>query len=64
MSKVQVHRSFSRKKIWGTEISFFCHFLKFASLVFLDIAQDCSLGQCLTSSRAEQGSNRPKSGSK
>ena len=31
----------------------FCHFLKVASLVFLDIAQDCSLGQCLTSSRAE-----------
>ena len=26
---------------------------KFASLVFLDIAQDCSLGQCLTSGRAE-----------
>ena len=31
----------------------FCHFLKVASLVFLDIAQDCILGQCLTSSRAE-----------
>ena len=29
----------------------FCHFLKFASLLFLDIVQDCSLGQCLTSSR-------------
>ena len=29
----------------------FCHFLKFASLVFLDIARDCRLGQCLTSSR-------------
>ena len=27
--------------------------IKVASLVFLDIAQDCSLGQCLTSSRAE-----------
>ena len=25
----------------------FCHFLKVASLVFLDIAQDCNLGQCL-----------------
>ena len=31
----------------------FCHFLKVTSLVFLDIAQDCSLGQSLTSSRAE-----------
>ena len=31
----------------------FCHFLKVASLYFLDIAQDCSLGQCLTSSGAE-----------
>ena len=31
----------------------FCHFLKVASLVFFDIAQDCSLVQCLPSSRAE-----------
>ena len=31
----------------------FLHFLKVASLVFLDIAQDCCLGQCLISSRAE-----------
>ena len=31
----------------------FWHFLKVASLVFLDIAQDCSLGQCLTSRGAE-----------
>ena len=31
----------------------FCHFLKVASLVFLDIAQSCSLEQCLTSSRTE-----------
>ena len=37
----------------GPEISFFNHFLKFASLVFLAIAQDCSLGHCLPSSRAE-----------
>ena len=29
------------------------NFLKFALLVFHDIAQDCSLGQCLTPSRAE-----------
>ena len=31
----------------------FCCFLKVESLVFLDIAQGCSLQQCLTSSRAE-----------
>ena len=31
----------------------FCHFLKVASLVFLGIAQNCSLEQCLTSRRAE-----------
>ena len=31
----------------------FRHFLKVSSLVFPDIAQDCSLGQCLTASRAE-----------
>ena len=35
------------KKIWGPRISsfFLCYFLKFASLVLLDIEQDCSLGQ-------------------
>ena len=38
----------------------FCHFLKVASLVFLDIAQDCSLGQCLTSSRAETSKKKVK----
>ena len=31
----------------------FCHFLKVPSLVFPNIAQDYSLGQCLTASRAE-----------
>ena len=31
----------------------FCHFLEVVSLVSLDIAQDCSLGQCLTSIRAK-----------
>ena len=45
------------KKFFGVQIWFqnqsFRHFLKFASLVFFDIAQDCRLGQCLTSSRAE-----------
>ena len=37
----------------GFEIRFFCHFLKVASLVFLNIAHSCSFEQCLTSSRAE-----------
>ena len=56
----------------GSKIGFH-NFLKFALLVFLDIAQDSSLRQYLTSSRAETsknvlchklGPNRPKSGPK
>ena len=38
----------------------FCHFLEVASLVFLDIAQDYSLGQYLTSSRAETSKKKKK----
>ena len=51
------------KKFWGPKCEskgsklcpkfVFCHFLKFAQLVSLDIAQDCSLRQFLASSRAE-----------
>ena len=41
----------------GSEIRVFAIFLKVASLVFLDIAQDCSLTQCLTSGRAESSPN-------
>ena len=45
------------KKFLGPQIAFeirgYCYFFKVASLVFLDIAQDCSLGQCLTSIRYE-----------
>ena len=45
------------KKNWGTQNwaqnQGFCFFLKFELLVFLDIAKDCSFGQCLTSSRAK-----------
>ena len=38
----------------GPEIRVFAIFSSLhASLVFLDIALDCSFGQCLTSSRAE-----------
>ena len=32
----------------------FLSFFKFGLLIFLDIAQDCSWGQCLTSSRAKK----------
>ena len=42
--------------IWakiGPETSFFCHFLEFGSLVFLQIAFNDSLQQCLTSSRGK-----------
>ena len=38
-------------QIWakiGPETRFFCHFLKFDSLVFLEIAYSYSLQQCLT----------------
>ena len=54
----------------GCESYVVCDLLKFASLVFLDIGQDCSLGHCLTASRAETqnkfcvGLNRSKSGPK
>ena len=34
----------------------------FDSLVFLDIAQNCSLGQCLTSSRVTTSKKKKKSG--
>ena len=37
---------------WAWNLDFH-HFLKFTSLVFVDIAQYCNFGQCLTSSRAE-----------
>ena len=47
-----------KKNIRGSKLGLkleqgFCHFLKVPSLVFPDIVQDCSLGQCLTTSRAE-----------
>ena len=38
----------------------FLHFLKFASLVFLVIAQDFSLGQCLTSGGTEASKKKKK----
>ena len=50
----------------GSKLFFLGHFLKVASLVFLDIAQDCSLGQCLTYNRAETSRKNlwPKMGPK
>ena len=35
----------------GPETRFFCYFLKFGSLVILEIAYNDSLQQCITSSR-------------
>ena len=35
------------------KLVFFCHFLKFGSLVLLEIAYNDSLQQCLTSSRGK-----------
>ena len=55
---------------FGPKTSFFCHFLKFGSLVFLQIAYNDSLQQCLTNSRGKihektfLGSKSAKIGSK
>ena len=56
------------------KISFFCHFLKLGSLVFLEVAYNDNLQQCTTSSRGTTyekkvgrtnlGQNGPKSGPK
>ena len=54
------------KKFRGPQIGFeirvfaIFSFLKVASLVFLDIAQDFSLGQCLISNRAETSKKKKK----
>ena len=69
-----------QKNFWGPNLGqnqaqnqVFCHFFKFGSLVFLEIAQDDSLEQCLNTSRDKTrrniwgpkfGPNRPKSGPK
>ena len=37
----------------GLETRFFCHFLKFGSLVFLEIAYSDSLQQCITTRRGK-----------
>ena len=48
-----------RAQIWtkvakiGPKTSFFCHFLKFCALVFLEIADNDSLQWCITSSRGK-----------
>ena len=36
----------------------FCNFLNFASLIFLSVVQDCSLGQYLKSSRTENSKEK------
>ena len=48
---------------WVLLVRFFCHFLKLASLIFLDIARDCSLVECLTSSRAKTLKKKKNRGS-
>ena len=63
---IKLRKKFLRVQNWVWNLVF-RHFLKFALLVFLDIAQDCNLKQCLTSTRAKTsktGPNRPKSGPK
>ena len=46
------------KSFWTPSFgSSFCHLLKITLFFFLDIVQDCSLGQCLTSNRAETSPN-------
>ena len=41
------------KKILGPILGFFCHFLKFGSLVFLENAYNAGLQECLTCSRGK-----------
>ena len=48
------------KEVWSPRLGLKCEFLPFSQgciifffFFFFDIGQDCSLGQCLTSSRAE-----------
>ena len=43
----------SQKKSWRSKFGGFCHFLKFTSIAFLDIAQNYSLGQYQRSSGAQ-----------
>ena len=50
----------SRGKIHWLQNYGFCHFLKVPLLVFLDIAQNCSLGHCLTARRAETSKKKKK----
>ena len=42
----------------GPKTSFFCHFLRFGSLVFLEIAYYDNLQQCITSVRGKTHENK------
>ena len=56
LTTILVEVKLTRKNLAGSKLGpklVFCRFLKVASLLFLDIAQEFSLGQCLTSSRGE-----------
>ena len=75
MSNIYLRQN-PRKNFWGPkfgskapksgpELGFFCHFLKFGSLFFLEITYSDSLQQCITSSRGkthEQNFCRPNLG--
>ena len=62
------------KKIWdqiwvkqakiGSKIKFFLSFFKFGSLVFLGIAQECSLRECLTTNIAKTSTTTKKNKTK
>ena len=60
-SRGKTHEKIFWAQIWAKEAKigpetfffFFCHFLKFGSLVFLEIAYKDSLRQCIRSSRGK-----------
>ena len=69
-SKGKTHKKILGTKLWSKrpkirpKISFFfCHFLKFVSLVFLEIAHNDSLQQGLKSSRYKIHEKKKKNGS-
>ena len=59
-SRGKTHEKFFGVQIWvkqtkvAPKINFFCHFLKFGSLVYREIACNDSLQQCLTSIRGKK----------
>ena len=76
----KIHKKVFGAQLWAKEAKirsktrFFCHLLQFGLLVYLEIAYNDSLQQCIASSRGKThekknlernlGQNRPKSGPK